>query len=191
MSEQKVVDGVIHFEDGHRETAHKKLRLITLPKVNFLAPSEKMVIDDQIEEQIKEVFEKYCDGDHAKSADIVAGLKSINFHIDQPYIMRIIEDFHIISQKDGKDEVTFPKFMNYLNSRLSDYTQWNSCGNLFDNIKDNKLEEKTGLREITAESLLEAIKDSGVDNLSLDDIKYIMDYVSDGKDPNITQDEFY
>lgn len=188
----QIIDGVIHNEDGTRFTENKKLRLIKFPQISTLFKNrEKEPIDDETEEEIKKIFDMFCVDDHAKPQAIEDALKSVNYHLEQPDIMRVIEDFNLDCQINGIESVTFPKFMNYLNEKLANFHSWPACGKVFHQIKDKELMEKEGISEITDKSLFEVVKEIGIDDLSLDDITYIMNLVSNGQDPNITQDEFY
>lgn len=190
---------IITNEDGSRETEKKHLRLIRLPKLNFKLKSnnskyevEVDKIRDDLEEKIFEVFEMFCvEKDKCKPIDIVNGLKKINFHIEHEDIMNIIESFNLMCEKEGTELVTFPKFMNYLNAKLSESTTWSECSSIFNEIKDENLYKDKSISEITPDSLFDTFKSVGIEDLSLKDIEYIMNMIADNKDPNIILDEFY
>lgn len=189
--EQKpeIRDGVIYHPDGTRLTEKKNLRLIRLPKINFKETVFKgNRISDELEMEIKQIFDQFAEEDHAKPEAIVEGLKSVDYHLQNPEVFRIIEDF---SHAQGKDkQVTFPTFMNYLNDRLAEVNSWSACGKVFANIIDKDLLESEQKSEITEFSLHKVLENLG-EKLTIEDIKYMLDFVSDGKDPNIVQDEFY
>lgn len=185
-------NGVISHSDGTRETENKHFRLINLPKLNFRVSSKGYEpIDETIEQNIKKIFELYCVEDHAKPQEIINALKSIDFHKEHKDIYQVLENFNLQCQIEGKESVTFPKFMNYLNEHLADYSNWQNCGNVFNSITDKDLLKSKGVNEITNESLFKVLEEIGIDDLSKDDITYIMNFVCNGQDPNITQDEFY
>lgn len=189
--EQKPIieSGVIVNPDGSRETEKKKLRLIQIPKINFEKDTEVNTrIEDDTEFQIKEIFDLFCDGEHADPNEIVEGLRSVDYNRKNPEVFRVIEDF--ANQFDKGKKVTFPMFMNYLNERLGEINTWNACGKVFNDITDKDLADREGKSEITEQSLHDVLDKLG-EKLSLDDVKYIMNFVADGKDPNIEQHEFY
>ena len=185
-------NGVITHSDGTRETSKKHYRLIDIPQLNF-RPSNKEYepVSEEIEQNIKKVFELYSHDGHAKPQEIINALKSIDFHKNHKDIYQVLENFNLQCQIEGKEEVAFPKFMNYLNENLADYSTWPSCGKVFNSMTDKELEKNEGVTEITDESLFNVLKEIGLDNLTKDDITYILNFVSHGQDPNITQDEFY
>lgn len=196
---------VITNDDGSRETEKKHLRLIRLPKLNFKLKNnnsnskyevEVDRIRDDLEEKIMEVFNLMCSEnqnqkDKCKPVDIVNGLKKVNFHIEHPDIMNVIDQFYLNCEKEGVDFVTFPKFMNYLNEKLSESTTWKECSSIFNEIKDENLFKNKSISEITPESLHNTFQSVGIEDLTLKDIEYIMNMIADNKDPNITLDEFY
>jgi Ca2+-binding EF-hand superfamily protein len=188
-SKPTIENGIIYYPDGSRETEKKKLRLIQLSKINF-SDDEKLNIriDDKLEYEIREIFELFTDqGGYANPSDIVEGLRSVSYNRKNPEVFRIIEDF---SHQYEKKQVTFPMFINNLNERLGKIRSWNSCGKVFNNIIDKDLFNNEGKTEITEQSLQKVLEHLG-EKLTIDDVKYIMNFVADGKDPNIVQDEFY
>lgn len=184
---------VIVNKDGSRETKNKHLRLIKLPPVDFQKDEKtRDPINDEIEEQIKSVFEmfSYTD-DTADPIEITEALRSVGFHLQCPDVFRVLEDFNLEQKEHKRERVSFPRFMNYINAKLADYKSWANCGKVFHNVKDKVLFEKEKKNEVTKESLLGLMKEIGIKELNLQDIDYILNLVSDGQDPNITQDEFY
>jgi len=191
VEQPEIINGVIHNLDGSRVTEKKKLRLISIPKLDYrVKPKELEGIDDKIEFQIKEVFDMFCENDYAKPESIRDGLKSVDFHLKNPEIYKVIEAFCLQCQLENFDVVTFPKFMNYMNDHLGDTTTWVACGKVFNNMKDQKLFETEQKSEITEDSLHKILESIG-EKLSLEDVSYLLNLVSDGLDPNIVQDEFY
>lgn len=168
--------------DGRYITKNKKLRLIPMEKLNYSAKSKRPGIEDNIEFEIKDLFDLFCEDGHINPSEIRDGLKSVNFHIREPEIYKVIENFQLECDSKNVSKVTFPKFMNYLNENLADTTSWKGCEEVFNSMKDTK--------DITDKSLSNILTTIG-EKLNLEDVKYLLNVISDGKDPDITQEEFY
>jgi Ca2+-binding EF-hand superfamily protein len=81
--------------------------------------------------------------------------------------------------------ITFDQFVNFLNERLGDNSSRLGLNSVFSKLMDPKV------KEITPKALHNIVSDLGHE-LSLDDIKYLLERVSEpSTDINITSDEFY
>jgi Ca2+-binding EF-hand superfamily protein len=104
--------------------------------------------------------------------------------LDQPTIYKLIEDLCLKFDKDKK-LITFNGFIDFINEKLGDHNSRSGLNSVFDKLMDKKV------REITPKTLQALIAEIG-DNLSLEDVKYLLEVVSDpSNDINITSDEFY
>jgi DNA-directed RNA polymerase beta subunit len=94
------------------------------------------------------------------------------------------QDIEVIRNID-ENTITFQYFIDFLNSKLGDSTSRTGLNKIFENVMDEKV------KEITPEKLHQLINELG-DNLSLEDVRYILEKVSEpSTDINISNDEFY
>ncbi len=108
----------------------------------------------------------------------------IGFHKEHPDIYKLIEELCLDFDIKGKS-LRFNDFIQYLNDRLGDNTTREGINKLFWKVAD----EKVG--EITPKDLHAVIQELG-DNLSLEDVTYILEKISEpSTDINVTSDELY
>lgn len=168
--------------DGRLQTRHKKLRLLPIGKLDFNTKVRREQIGDNVESEIREIFDFLALDQKLRPQDLRDGLCSVKFHVKEPEIYKVIDDFVLDCEAKQQDTVTFPRLMNFLNERLADVSTWKGCNEVFDSMKE--------INDITDKSLSKALEEIG-EALSPDDVKYLMDYISDGQDPEITLEEFY
>lgn len=115
---------------------------------------------------------------------IIISFCIIDFHKENPKIYKLIEELCLQYDMD-ETPITFEEFLDFLNEKLGDNASRIGINNVFLKLMDPEV------NEITAEALHKVIEELG-DELSLDDIKYILEKVSEpSTDINITSDEFY
>jgi Ca2+-binding EF-hand superfamily protein len=179
---------IVDEQDGSRLTEKNKLRLVPLPKQNFSrvksSYSRRVSVFNELDKEIKETFDLFCDGDDKVDPNQVKnGLRSVGYHLNEPHIYRLVEDICTQYDIDGKP-VTFFTFMNHLNDNFANPKTRDGCNKLFSCLADEKQQQITDL------NMHELLQELG-EKLSLKDVKYMLDVVSNDNDPYINQDEFY
>ena len=161
-------------------------RKINFPKIDWnerdedIEPELSEEIVQNLEEDLNTITNKKSINPH----EIKEGLRSINFHKEQPDLYKIIEEMCLEYDLKGKDMNT-DQILRYITTNLADNKTRKGLNALFDSIKDRK----TG--EITPKELAKISEETG-EPMSDQDFTYILKTISGPTSSiNINQDEFY
>ncbi len=175
------------------DNVNEKYRKIKIPKQEFKQnkKDKKVNIDESIANEIREVFKLFSKTDEVNPHNIKDALRSISkypfkldFHKENPHIYKILEEMCLEYDIDSIP-IDCDYFLDFINERLGDNHSRHGINNIFAKLSNHETED------ITPESLHNAINSLG-ENLSLEDIKYIMEKIADSSNnSNISSDEFY
>ena len=162
-------------------------RKINFPKINWDENDE----EDSVPKLSKDIYNSLKDTLNAITNRqpinpniIKDGLRSINFHKDNPDIYKIIEEMCLEYELKGKD-MTTQRILDYIISNLSDIKTRKGLNLVFNEIKN----KRTG--EITPKEL-EKISNENEEFLNEKDYEFILKTISENPESyNINQDEFY
>ena len=162
-------------------------RKINFPKINWDGNDE----EDSVPKLSKDIYNSLKDTLNAITNRqpinpniIKDGLRSINFHKDNPDIYKIIEEMCLEYELKGKD-MTTQRILDYIISNLSDIKTRKGLNLVFNEIKN----KRTG--EITPKEL-EKISNENEESLNEKDYEFILKTISENPESyNINQDEFY
>jgi Ca2+-binding EF-hand superfamily protein len=162
-------------------------RKINFPKINWDENDE----EDSVPKLSKDIYNSLKDTLNAITNRqpinpniIKDGLRSINFHKDNPDIYKIIEEMCLEYELKGKD-MTTQRILDYIISNLSDIKTRKGLNLVFNEIKN----KRTG--EITPKEL-EKISNENEESLNEKDYEFILKTISENPESyNINQDEFY
>ena len=161
-------------------------RKINFPKIDWnerdedIEPELSEEIVQNLEEDLNTITNKKSINPH----EIKEGLRSINFHKEQPELYKMIEEMCLEYDLKGKDMNT-DQILRYITTNLADNKTRKGLNALFDSIKDRK----TG--EITPKELAQISEETG-EPMSDQDFTYILKTISGPTSSyNINQDEFY
>ena len=161
-------------------------RKINFPKIDWnerdedIEPELSEEIVQNLEEDLNTITNKKSINPH----EIKEGLRSINFHKEQPELYKMIEEMCLEYDLKGKDMNT-DQILRYITTNLADNKTRKGLNALFDSIKDRK----TG--EITPKELAQ-ISEETAEPMSDQDFTYILKTISGPTSSyNINQDEFY
>ena len=161
-------------------------RKINFPKIDWnerdedIEPELSEEIIQNLEEDLNTITNKKSINPH----EIKDGLRSINFHKEQPELYKMIEEMCLEYDLKGKDMNT-DQILRYITTNLADNKTRKGLNALFDSIKDRK----TG--EITPKELAQISEETG-EPMSDKDFTYILKTISGPtSNININQDEFY
>ena len=162
-------------------------RKINFPKINWDENDE----EDSVPKLSKDIYNSLKDTLNAITNRqpinpniIKDGLRSINFHKDNPDIYKIIEEMCLEYELKGKD-MTTQRILDYIISNLSDIKTRKGLNLVFNEIKN----KRTG--EITPKEL-EKISNENEESLNETDYEFILKTISENPESyNINQDEFY
>jgi Ca2+-binding EF-hand superfamily protein len=162
-------------------------RKINFPKIDWNETPENEPLpelSDDIYRRLKEDLDTITNKTAINPHEIQDGLRSINFHKEQPDIYKIIEEMCLEYDLKGRD-MTTDQILKYIVSNLSDNKSRKGLNVVFDSIKDKKTGEITS-RELA--KLSEEIEQP----MSERDFQFILKYISGPTSSyNINQDEFY
>ena len=162
-------------------------RKINFPKINWNEDpryDSAPVLSEDIYQALKEDLDIITNRRAINPHEIQEGLRSINFHKEQPEIYKIIEEMCLEYDLKGRD-MNSDQILNYITSNMSDNQSRKGLNAVFDSIKDRK----TG--EITPR-VLEDISKEIEEPMNEKDFQFILKYISGpASSININQDEFY
>ena len=162
-------------------------RKISFPKINWNEDpryDSAPVLSEDIYQALKEDLDIITNRKAINPHEIQEGLRSINFHKEQPEIYKIIEEICLEYDLKGRD-MNSEQILNYITSNMSDNQSRKGLNAVFDSIKDRK----TG--EITPR-VLEDISKEIEEPMNEKDFQFILKYISGpASSININQDEFY
>ena len=162
-------------------------RKINFPKIDWEEDPEHEPtpeLSKDIYKSLKEDLDTITNKEAINPHEIQEGLRSINFHKEQPEIYKIIEEMCLEYDLKGKDMNTM-EILNYVINSLSDVKTRKGLNSLFDEIKN----KRTG--EITPKELAQISKDNE-EQLDEKDFEFILKTIAGNSDSiNINQDEFY
>ena len=167
------------------ELAYRK---INFPKINWNEdPNNEQPpeLSEDIYKALKEDLDLITNKRAINPHEIQDGLRSINFHKEQPEIYKIIEEMCLEYDLKGRDMNT-DQILRYITTNMSDNQTRKGLNAVFDSIKDRK----TG--EITPKELAK-ISEEIEEPMSEKDFQFILKYISgpSSSSININQDEFY
>ena len=162
-------------------------RKINFPKIDWSEDPENVPTPElsrDIYKSLKEDLDTITNKRAINPHQIQDGLRSINFHKEQPDLYKIIEEMCLEYDLKGRD-MTTDQILKYIVSNLSDNKSRKGLNVVFDSIKDKKTGEITS-RELA--KLSEEIEQP----MSERDFQFILKYISGPTSSyNINQDEFY
>ena len=162
-------------------------RKINFPKIDWEEDPEHEPtpeLSKDIYKSLKEDLDTITNKEAINPHEIQEGLRSINFHKEQPEIYKIIEEMCLEYDLKGKDMNT-EQILRYITSNMADNQSRRGLNAVFDSIKDRK----TG--EITPR-VLEEISKEIEEPMNEKDFQFILKYISGPSSSiNINQDEFY
>ncbi len=167
------------------ELAYRK---INFPKINWnedINNEQPPELSEDIYNALKEDLDLITNKRAINPHEIQDGLRSINFHKEQPEIYKIIEEMCLEYDLKGRDMNT-DQILRYITTNMSDNQTRKGLNAVFDSIKDRK----TG--EITPKELAK-ISEEIEEPMSEKDFQFILKYISgpSSSSININQDEFY
>ena len=167
------------------ELAYRK---INFPKINWnedINNEQPPELSEDIYNALKEDLDLITNKRAINPHEIQDGLRSINFHKEQPEIYKIIEEMCLEYDLKGRDMNT-DQILRYITTNMSDNQTRKGLNAVFDSIKDRK----TG--EITPKELAK-ISEEIEELMSEKDFQFILKYISgpSSSSININQDEFY
>lgn len=172
-------------EDARQGYSNPNLRKVPIPKQDFRQRPFRPFLDKNITENLRQVFDLFCENDRVNPNNIKNALRKVDFHKNSPQIYKVLEDLCLDFDLNGEKPISFTNFIDFLNNRLGDNNSRIGTNKVFENLMDPKL------KEITPKGLFNLINELG-DEISLEDVKYILERVSEPSlDINITADEFY
>ncbi len=162
-------------------------RKINFPKIDWSEDPENVPTPElsrDIYKSLKEDLDTITNKRAINPHQIQDGLRSINFHKEQPDLYKIIEEMCLEYDLKGRD-MTTDQILNYIVRTLSDNKSRKGLNVVFDSIKDRK----TG--EITPRELAKLSAEIE-EPLNEKDFQFILKYISGpNASININQDEFY
>ena len=161
-------------------------RKINFPKIDWNERDEDLEpeLSEEITQNLIEDLDTITNRKSVNPHEIKEGLRSINFHKDQPDLYKIIEEMCLEYDLKGKDMNT-DQILKYITTNLADNKTRKGLNAVFDSIKDRR----TG--EITPKELAQISEEIG-EPLSNEDFTYILQTISGPTSSiNINQDEFY
>ena len=161
-------------------------RKINFPKIDWNERDEDLEpeLSEEITQNLIEDLDTITNRKSVNPHEIKEGLRSINFHKDQPDLYKIIEEMCLEYDLKGKDMNT-DQILKYITTNLADNKTRKGLNAVFDSIKDRR----TG--EITPKELAKISEEIG-EPLSNEDFTYILQTISGPTSSiNINQDEFY
>ena len=166
------------------EVAYRKIKF---PKIDWSEDPENEPtpeLSEDIYKLLKEDLDTITNKRAINPHEIQDGLRSINFHKEQPEIYKIIEEMCLEYDLKGRD-MTTDQILKYIISTMSDNKSRKGLNAVFDSIKDRKTGEITP-KELT--KLSEEIEQP----MNEKDFQFILKYISGPSNSiNINQDEFY
>jgi Ca2+-binding EF-hand superfamily protein len=162
-------------------------RKINFPKIDWEEDPEHEPtpeLSKDIYKSLKEDLDTITNKEAINPHEIQEGLRSINFHKEQPEIYKIIEEMCLEYDLKGRD-MTTEQILKYIVSTMSDNKTRKGLNAVFDSIKDRKTGEITP-RELTK------LSEENEQPMSERDFQFILKYISGPSSSiNINQDEFY
>ena len=162
-------------------------RKINFPKIDWNEDPENEPtpeLSPEIYKALKEDLDTITNKRAINPHEIQDGLRSINFHKNQPDLYKIIEEMCLEYDLKGRD-MTTDQILKYIVSNLSDNKTRKGLNAVFDSIKDRR----TG--EITPKELSK-ISEETEQPMGERDFQFILSYISGPNSSiNINQDEFY
>ena len=161
-------------------------RKINFPKIDWNERDEDVEpeLSEEIIQNLEEDLNTITNRKSINPHEIKEGLRSINFHKEQPELYKMIEEMCLEYDLKGKDMNT-DQILRYITSNLADNKTRKGLNALFDSIKDRR----TG--EITPKELAQISEETG-EPMSDQDFTYILKTISGPTSSiNINQDEFY
>ena len=162
-------------------------RKINFPKIDWNEDPENEPtpeLSEDIYKSLKEDLDLITNRRAINPHEIQDGLRSINFHKEQPDLYKIIEEMCLEYDLKGRD-MTTEQILHYIVKNLSDNKSRKGLNVVFDSIKDRKSGEITP-RELA--KLSEEIEEP----MNEKDFQFILKYISGPESSiNINQDEFY
>ena len=163
-------------------------RKINFPKIDWSEDPEyepEPKLSEDIYKALREDLDMITNKRAINPHEIQEGLRSIEFHKDQPEIYKIIEEMCLEYDIKGRD-MTTDQILNYIISNLADNKTRKGLNAVFDSIKD----KKTG--EITPKELAR-LSEEIEEPMNVKDFQFILNYISgpNSSSININQDEFY
>ncbi len=160
-------------------------RKLNIPSIDWQNDENEIPkISNEIESELKLAIESITEGKKINPHIIKDGLRSINFHKENPGIYKVIEDL-CLNYDITEKEMTSDEIITYINEHLGDNKSRNGTNVIFDNLKDEKI------GEITPESLHKIMEEIG-DKMNVEDVEFILQNNAEpSNDINIKNEEFY
>ena len=160
-------------------------RKLNIPKIEWENEENEIPkISNEIENELKTALDLITEGKKINPHIIQDGLRSINFHKDNPEIYKVIEEL-CLNYDISEKEMTSDEIILYINEHLGDNKSRKGINVIFDNLKDEKI------NEITPQSLHKVIEEIG-DEMSVEDVQYILQTNAEpSNDININNEECY
>ena len=164
-------------------------RKLNVPKIDWSERAEieenaTPKLDDNIRRQLKIDLDAITERKQVNPHIIRNGLRSINFHKDQPEIYKIIDDLCLAFDLKGR-EMTSEQILKYIIDKLSDNKTRKGLNTVFDTIKDKRR------NEITSKELAILAEETG-EPMNDKDFQYMLGTIAvPSQNININQDEFY
>ena len=163
-------------------------RKINFPKIDWNEEPEnepEPKLSEDIYRALREDLDMITNKRAINPHEIQDGLRSIEFHKDQPDIYKIIEEMCLEYDIKGRD-MTTDQILNYIISNLADNKTRKGLNAVFDSMKDRR----TG--EITPKELAK-LSEEIEQPMDEKDFQFILKYISgpNSSSININQDEFY
>ena len=162
-------------------------RKIQFPKINWNENEEQETpeLSKDIYNSLKDILNTITNRKPINPHLIQDGLRSINFHKENPDLYKIIEDMCLEYDLKGK-EITTQKILDYVINNLADNKSRNGLNLLFNEIKNKRV------GEITPKELENISKETEEQPLDVKDYEFILKTISENPEHfNINQDEFY
>ena len=158
-------------------------RKINFPKINWNEDpyyDSAPVLSQDIYQALKEDLDLITNKRAINPHEIQEGLRSINFHKEQPDIYKIIEEMCLEYDLKGKDMNT-DQILRYITSNMADNQSRKGLNAVFDSIKES------------TPKVLEEISKEIEEPMNEKDFQFILKYISgpSSSSININQDEFY
>ena len=160
-------------------------RKLNIPSIDWQNDENEIPkISNEIESELKLAIESITEGKKINPHIIKDGLRSINFHKENPGIYKVIEDL-CLNYDITEKEMTSDEIITYINEHLGDNKSRKGINVIFDNLKDEKI------GEITPESLHKIMEEIG-DKMNVEDVEFILQNNAEpSNDINIKNEEFY
>ena len=153
--------------------SHAAYRKINFPKIDWNENPENEPtpeLSKDIYKSLKEDLDTITNKEAINPHEIQDGLRSINFHKEQPELYKIIEEMCLEYDLKGRD-MTTEQILKYIITTLSDNKTRKGLIAIFDSIKDRKTWEITP-RELTK------LSKENEEPISERDFKFILKYIS-------------